>query len=86
MTNLLILLLLGGAVGWAVTAIPRDFRAADALINISLGSVISFLPALTVNDGALYGGLSAVTCASAAAAALLGVGACALAKRYIRLF
>lgn len=74
MTNVLLLLLLGGVLGWAVTALKRDFQGADALANILTGSSISFTAALIENGGTLFGGVSAITYGAAAGSALLGLG------------
>ncbi len=74
MTNVLLLLLLGGVLGWAITALKPDFRGTDALANILSGSAISFTAALIANGGTLFGGLSALTCAAAAVSALIGLG------------
>ena len=74
MTNVLLLLLLGGVLGWAVTALKPDFQGTDALANILSGSAISFTAALIANGGTLFGGLSALTCAAAAGSALIGLG------------
>ena len=51
---MLLLLLLGGVLGWAITAVKRDFQAADALANILTGSSISFAAALIANGGTLF--------------------------------
>ncbi|MEY3658283.1 MAG: hypothetical protein RL425_1044 [Pseudomonadota bacterium] len=74
MTNMLLLLLLGGVLGWAVTALHRDFQATEALTNILVGSVISFIAALITNGGTLFGGLSAYAYGAAAGSALLSLG------------
>ena len=71
---MLLLLLLGGVLGWAITAVKRDFQAADALANILTGSNISFAAALIANGGTLFGGLSILTYAAAAGSALIGLG------------
>lgn len=74
MTNVLLLLLLGGVLGWAITASKRDFQAADALANILTGSIISFTVALIANGGTLFGGISAMAYGAAVGSALLGLG------------
>jgi len=74
MTNMLLLLLLGGVLGWAITAVKRDFQAADALANILGGSALSFTAALIANGGTLFGGLSALAYGAAAGSALIGLG------------
>ena len=74
MTNILLLLLLGGVLGWAVTALKPDFQSADSLANILCGSAISFTAAIIANGGTLFGGLSALTFAAAAGSALIGLG------------
>ena len=71
---MLLLLLLGGVLGWAITALKRNFHARDALANILAGSAISFTAALIANGGTLFGGLSALPYAAAAGSALLGLG------------
>ena len=71
MTNVLLLLLLGGVLGWAITASKRDFQAADALANILTGSIISFTVALIATGGTLLGGIAAMAYGDALASALL---------------
>jgi len=74
MTNMLLLLLLGGVLGWAVTAVKRDFQGADALVNILMGSALSLTAALVANGGTLFGGLSPLVYGIAAGTSLLGLG------------
>jgi hypothetical protein len=84
MTNVLLLLLLGGVLGWVVTALKRDFQGGDALANILIGSVISFTAALITNGGTLFGGVSAMTYGAAAGSALLGLCLLRWARRFGR--
>ncbi len=82
MTNFLVLLVIGGALGWLFTAMRRAFAQADMLANLIGGAAGSFALGLTANGKGLFMGLSAAGYAGAVAGAVAALGLLALARRW----
>jgi hypothetical protein len=74
MTNVYILLLLGGVAGWtaAVLAAPISFR--QTIILVAAASISSFTAGLITMGGTLYSGLDARAIGYAAGSALIATG------------
>ena len=80
MTNFLVLLAIGAALGWLMTARGREFRHAEMLSNIVGGALGSFSAGLAANGRGLYAGLSAFGVIGSVAGALVVLGLLGLAR------
>jgi uncharacterized membrane protein YeaQ/YmgE (transglycosylase-associated protein family) len=80
MTNFLVLLAIGAALGWLATAWRRQFRQSDMLINIIGGALASFSAGLAANGRGLYAGLSALGLIGSVAGALIILGVFSLLR------
>lgn len=74
MTNFLVLLAIGGALGWLTTAWRREFNQSDLLINVVGGALASFSTGLLANGRGLYAGLSGYGLSGAIAGAIAILG------------
>jgi uncharacterized membrane protein YeaQ/YmgE (transglycosylase-associated protein family) len=81
MTNVFALLLIGGTLGWLLTALTHKFHAHEALGNIVAGALGSFSAGLISNGGTLYNGLNGLSLAAAGAGALIALGLTGLIRR-----
>lgn len=81
MTNFLVLLVIGAALGWLATAWRRDFSQSDLLINIVGSALASFCAGLMANGRGLYAGLSALGLAGSVAGAVAILGLFSLLRR-----
>lgn len=81
MSNLYILLLIGGGLGWLVTALLPTHKDHDALLNIMIGAATGFAAGLFANGGTLYTGLSVISVLACIGAALGGIGLRLIAQR-----
>lgn len=81
MTNVFALLLIGGALGWLLTALTHKFQEHEALGNVTAGALGSFAAGLIGNGGTLYQGLNALSLAAAGAGALIALGLTGLIRR-----
>jgi hypothetical protein len=82
MTNFLVLLVIGAALGWLATAARRAFGQGEMLVNLIGGAAGSFTLGLTANGKGLYAGLSGAGYAGAVAGAIAALGLLALARRW----
>lgn len=82
MTNVFALLLIGGALGWLLTAITHTFHEHEALGNVVAGALGSFVAGLIGNGGTLYQGLNGLSLAAAGAGALIALGLTGLIRKH----
>lgn len=80
MTNFLVLLAIGAALGWLATAWRRAFGQSELLINIIGGALASFSAGLAANGRGLYAGLSPIGLTGGFAGALVVLGLLYLAR------
>jgi uncharacterized membrane protein YeaQ/YmgE (transglycosylase-associated protein family) len=78
-TNFLIILLLGGAIGWVFTAWRPDFASRDAVTNVLVGLTASMAGAVA-SQPSLYSGLTGQTFAYSISASLIALGALGLIR------
>lgn len=71
MTNFLVLLAIGAALGWLATAWRGEFGQREMLINIIGGALASFSAGLAANGRGLYAGLSALGLSGSVAGAVV---------------
>lgn len=81
MTNFLVLLAIGAALGWLATAWRREFGQSELIINVVGGALASFSAGLAANGRGLYAGLSAFGLAGGVVGALVILGLFSLARR-----
>lgn len=74
MTNVQLILFVGVLLGWGMTAVDRNFRAAMAARNSVAGGLGGFAGALIAHGGTLYGALTGATWGGAVAGALIAAG------------
>ncbi|MFM7028607.1 MAG: hypothetical protein ACKOXK_08040 [Chakrabartia sp.] len=82
MTNLIIILLLGGSLGWIYTARNAGFGSGEAIINILVAMVASMAGA-RVAQSSLYNGLTGESFAYSIALVLIALGALGLLRQRI---
>lgn len=70
MTNFLVLLAIGGTLGWLASVLRRHAGQNALLANIMAGAAASFAAGLTANGDGLYAGLSGFGYAGAVAGAV----------------
>lgn len=81
MSNFLVLLAIGAALGWLATAWRQNFGQSELLINLVGGALASFSAGLAANGRGLYAGLSALGIAGAIAGAIAILGLFGLIRR-----
>lgn len=81
MSNFLVLLAIGAAIGWLVTGWRRDFGQSELLFNVVGGALASFSGGLAANGRGLYAGLSGYAFAGSIAGTLVMLGLFSLIRR-----
>lgn len=82
MTNLIIILLLGGGLGWIYTARNAGFLPGEAITNI-LVAMVAGMAGARIAQTSLYSGLTGETLAYCGALALIALGLLGLLRQRI---
>lgn len=82
---LLVLILLGGTLGWLASILARTEAPGDILRQVALGTVVSVVAGEIANDGTMIGSLSVPSLGIALAATCVALVLYhAVARRFVR--
>lgn len=82
---LLVLILLGGTLGWLASILARTEGPGDILRQIALGMAVSVVAGEIANDGTMIGSLSVLSLGIALAATGMALVLYhAIARRFVR--